>query len=404
MKTQDEVGRKRGSALLTTMIVIITVSTLLATAIGVSMNTVYVNKRLADKMRAKLYAEAGAQKAYAIIQTNWDSRLSDAAFPQTTYGSGWFDASVVNPPGNTNIAIVYCTAMCGVASADVIVDVKNYGGSDPTDEDSSGEEVTEGEELEAYGFAIVSGGTITWNGSGTLSGGAEVHSNDALVLSGNGTLDADEVSSSVSITVSGSAVLDGNATAESITVKKDESITGTETTEDVPTVTIPTIDLEPYYNEANENGMVVSGWPVNLAERPDLQNPPGGILWVNGDLTIPASVTVTGCFIATGKIIFNGHQDKFANYPALISRDNEVEIQGQADIHGLVYTATGIVKFTGGGLLQGSIISRGGVDKAGNSCAVTYENSIPTPPVVVGTGDDSGEQPLINIGVSAWQK
>jgi len=398
MKTFNVKTSRAGSALLTTMIVVITVSTLIASAVMVSSNTAYVNKRLTDRIRAKLIAEAGANKAYSILATNWDARLNDNAFPQTEFGAGRFDCSVV--PVSTNRAVIYSTAHCGVAISDVILDIKNYGGSEPDDDSGTSETVTiGGEELDAYDFAILTGAALSWSGTGVFTG-SKIHSNSSLSLGGNGNVNAD-ASSHVSISVSGSAQLNGDATAPSLS--GTSKISGTKTTAAVPEVPLPAIDLAAYFTEANNHGMVYSG-PVTINNGDARTTPAGGILWINGDLTIPANVNVTGCFIATGKVQFNGNQTKYAGYPALVSRDGEVSIQAQAVVHGLVYTATGEVKFAGGGTLYGSIIATGGLQKTGNSGVIAYADSTPVPPVTDGSGSGSGSNPTDNIGVSAWQK
>jgi hypothetical protein len=372
---------KRGAALFTILAIVFTTSAIMGVTMAASMQRAFMARKLSDRIHAKVIAEAGANEAYARLVTNFQDRDNADAFPKTPYADGAYDVGLQNV--SPYVSIIHCTGYYGSAVAEVILDVKNYVDGLPGSESEA-----------AYTYAVVSNGDTTWAGDGFFSVSTKLHANSRFKISGNASMNAN-VSSSVKIEIKGGAsTIDGNIAAPWIH-GSTKNVTGTAATEPVPQVDIPNIDLTPYYNMALSNGEVYDG-PLTLTEA---TVPAGGIMWVNGDLSLSGSGTLTGCFIATGDIHLVGSSDQVQveDFPAFVSRDGDINLAGNGDYEGLVYAKIGNVDLTGSGTLSGSIIAGGDVYKAGASTIITYEDSTPTAP-----GEDATENST--LAVTAWQK
>ncbi len=388
-RTITGIPRRSGSALVTVMLVILVVASLLSTMISGSLQQMHMSSRLADQSRALMLAESGAHHAYSVLVTNFAARTNADAFPLTTYDNGTYDADVVAV--DTCLAVVHCTGTYNGVVVSVILDVKDFGG---------GSEGEGGTGAPAYECAILAGGTMKWAGSGTMNAGTGMmHCNGQLKKTGSSDLIAAIVSSSVEVWKRGSGDIEGDASAPSINESGSGHITGTQTVGTVDPITIPDIDLTPYYNEALANGQVYSSDQHIMGSDDTII--PGGIMWVDGDFQKSGSGNLTGCVIATGevKISGSGDQIKVGDYPAFISRDDDIKYSGSGNVHGLLYAKTGNFDKSGSGDLTGSIICAGNFTKTGSWNLMAYEDSEPVAP-----GERDEGEPSQLIGISAWQK
>jgi cytoskeletal protein CcmA (bactofilin family) len=377
-----------------TVMIVITVIGMLVVAMVYSSSVRALRARqLGNKTRAIAIAEAGVAQTYSVLATNWGLRYNNSVFPPSNYGGGTYDVTVQVPAGNSNQAILVSTGFYSTVSASVMADLYNYGAT------NGGGGGGGGSGQGAYGYAIVSGGTMTWSGSGdvVLGPGAKIHSNDRFKMTGSGGVEGN-ISSTVKIWLTGSSHITGNAAAP-VFDTSGSCITGSKTTGSVAAVAIPNIDLTPYYNAALASGQVYNG---NQHFSSGNVAPSGGIMWVNGNLRISSSGQMIGCFIATGNIDITGSGDqiKVANYPAFVSRDGDVDLAGSGQTHGLIYVRIGDFDTSGSGNHIGSIIVGGTYDASGSGDFMTYENSTPVPPGGGGTTNGPTDQ----IGISAWYK
>ncbi|MFC1496926.1 hypothetical protein ACFLS1_00445 [Verrucomicrobiota bacterium] len=387
MKTYDK--NRNGAALLTVLMVIMTVTILLGTVISAGIQRTFTTKKLTKRLKATAYAEAGVDEAYSILSTNFAARTNAAMFPAKSYGDGSYDATVI--PISNDMALIICTGICEEAVAAVMVDVKNYGGSTP------GFSVPTWD-TNILDIAILCGGDFDLNGSGDVTGstGATIHVNGEIDLH-NKDITVGNLQSSVSIDGGPQADVTGNATAPDI----DVDVSGTETEQAVDNIAIPEIDLTPYYNEALANSEVIDG-DVHWAG--DNLNPAGGIIWVNGNVDISSDTVINGTVIATGYIHISANNgSKFSEtngYPLFVSRDSYIRNQCSGDIDGFIYVPNGDYIHSANGTVDGMIVVGGDIDKTGNSDIMTYEFCWPTPPGG-DSGPGSGEDV---IGISAWQQ
>lgn len=385
-------GSRSGSALLVLMIIIMLVAAGGASLVNFAKQQAFSAARIRDYIKAQAYAEAGANEAYSIIKTNWTARTDTSKFPSRTFADGSYDATVVAV--SSNYAAVTCVGTRAGQTATVKLDIYNANPSTPATT-NGGPPAAVG----AYTYAIMSVGKMNWSGSGSINVGAgKVHGNGVFKMTGSKQVTGN-ISSSTRIWLTGSTTISGDAAAPIITAS-GSGITGSKTIGAVPSQSLPSIDLTPYYNQALANGQVYSG-NQHFTGSSDL-TPVGGIMWVNGNFKWSGSGRLVGCFIATGSIDISGSGDqiKVDNYPALVSRDADIDISGSGKFHGLMYAKTGFDK-SGSGDVVGSIVCGGDFDSSGSWSAMAYENSTPVPPSGGGSGTPAGAGD--QIGVSAWQ-
>jgi len=367
------------------LMVILTASAFVATIVGAGMHRAFMARKLADRVRAVAIAEAGAHEAYSILATNFSARTNAALYPLTTYGGGSYDVTV--QAISNNVAVVTSTGSCNEATMAVVLDVRDYGGGG-----------TEGYDETAFEYAMICGGKFTFRGCGNISstgGTVRLHANDVLDVRGDAQTDV-SIESSTKIKIGNNKTIDGDVTAPVLDYKPSKvTITGSANEQAVPLVTIPDIDLTPYYNWANDNGEVHNGFSFSGAS----YTPVGGILWVNGDVSISSHAAINGSIIATGDIIMAGDSSVNPSISGfgIVSRDGNIQNTSSGTIKGLVYTKTGNYSHTANGRVEGQIIIKGDIDKGGNSDVLVYAQTVITPP-----GGGSGPTQL--IGVSAWQK
>lgn len=384
---------KRGAALMTLMIILLLVTATGAYLVNDAKQQAFAVTRVRDYLKAQAYAESGANEAYSLLKTNFALRTDAARFPPTIYSDGMYDVTVSSI--STNLASITCVGQRGDSTVSVMIDLQNFGAA-------AGAGGAGATPVGAYAHAIHAGGNLTGSGNSLINtGDGKVHTNGKLTLSGNQQITSPMVSSVVGpLTMSGNALIHGPATAPSYSLSGNARVEGTQTTAPVEVVPTPDIDLTPYYNYALANGEVKTSsqtFSGNTALAPV-----GGVMWVNGTLTVSGNVTVKGCLIATGNITLsgNGIQTKVDDLPAIMSRDGNIKISGNSNYHGLIYAKTGGYTGSGNGIIKGAIIAKGAIAISGNFHAVDYENSTPPEGGPGGDTGESGDQ----VSVIAWQK
>lgn len=385
MKAQYSKRARDGTVLVTVMILAFLIPLAAAIIMSVATQQARMSRRVSDRIQAKVISQAGANKIYSVLASDWSQTTNCALFALTQYGNGSYESCLTMV--SSNQAVICSTGHYRTASARTMMDVKTYGGAytNPL--------------AAAYACAILSGGLMTWTGSGSINvGSAKVHTNNKYKMTGSQVLNGN-VSSCVEIWSTGSTVINGNANAPAWNGNSPGNVTGTATTGPVPLIAIPDIDLTPYYNIALANNQVYNSnqhWSgsTNIVI-------PGGIAWINGTFKYSGSGTITGCIIATGKVTWTGSggQVKVGSYPAVVSRDGEIDISGSGPFHGLIYAPHGNFDKSGSGDVVGSVICAGTFDKSGSWSTLAYEYSEPSYP-----GQPAQAQSNVVAGLEAWQE
>ncbi|MFH0907458.1 MAG: hypothetical protein V1929_01680 [bacterium] len=381
MKRARKVDRKGGdgSALVMTLIITATVGIMGASLLTFADYQLGAMQRARQDNQAMAIAEAGANAALAIIKTDFANKDNTSLFPDTSYNDGTFDVTVTSVGDDK--AQIKCVAVSGTSTQIVIVDVKDFSEGTPGEDPSS-----------PWAHTIFINGNGRINGAGNCYG--SVRCNQDLRTAGAfewGTVaNPVDVYCSVEFRANGSATLLGMVYAPSVSAPGGVP----RTIQAVPTVTMPVLDLTPYYNRALANGQVFAGGTVSGS----IGSIPGGVRWYNGAVTVNGGVNYAGCVIATGSINFKGGctQTKVDSLPALVSRDGSVTLSGARTMQGLIYSASDLTA-NGAGVEDGTILVGGNLTLNGSYGLFTYNYSYPS---VDGSPDASGS----DVGVTAWQK
>lgn len=383
MKTmQIEMRRRQGSALLTVLLLVLLVPLVGGAIIRLAQQQSFTVHRQADMMRAKLIAEAGANFAYQQVAQNFPTRTNASAFPSTSYAGGTYDVTV--QPLGTRAAVIISTGQFNSAITRVIMDIYNDGELSGVLPPTS-----------PWAHSVFVNGTITLNGSGNVLGSVRCNS----TVRQNGSIEWGLATNTCNVWSVGEFRANGVATIYGTVNAPIIDASGYITQRNVgpvATVPFPTVDLTPYYNIAVANGQVFSGGTYNSDVA--LGNIPGGICWYNGNVTFKKSCSFRGCVIATGGVLFNGSltQRKYGNYPAIVSRDSEIQVNGSHTIEGLLY-CKGDMRLNGSGQIDGSIVVGGNMEFNGSYGVVSY---VKCEPGTGGSTNDAND----NVYVSAWQE
>lgn len=384
---------KRGSALIFVFVIVLLVGVICSGMFRYSSQQLFTSTRTRDFIKAKVIAEAGANKAYNLIKNDFAAVQNDALFPETSFGEGTFDVTLTTI--GTNKAMLVSVGKCGTAEARVAADllyrerinVTMIEKDNPVDPSIF------------TNYPVLAGGIIEWRGGGELRGGGKVRANGKVDMNGGGEFKGSNVNvySSWQIYVQGSSYIRGNAYAPSFGGKVDH-ITGSKVTTQLPFIQIPAIDLLPFYQRALAYNQVKSGtFSINSD-----YTPAGGVLWVNGDLKI-SNGRCNGCFVATGDIDISTSREMSSvnGYPLLISRDGGIKITSTPTMSGLVYARSGSIDWTGGGLLTGALIAAVDIDKGGGSdLVINFPAQLPEIPDTIGSSTNKADYVII----TAWQE
>lgn len=406
MKTSliDTFTSKAGSALLAVMGIVFLIAAVAAGMVAIGRQQVFSSIRLRDQVKAQMIAEAGVNDAYNVMKTNFSARLEPSSLPRKfvcgTSDTGTYNVAVASVVSNVSASII-STGFFGTATAMVRADVKNYASTTS----SNGAPVPGGGS--PYGWAVLAGCEIRWEGNSQLNLGSNgfMHANGSYQANGVNMLTGN-VEACISIQLDGQAAIRGVAKSPLITAP-----TGNITSNrvgSVPVVSIPNIDLTPYYNVALANGQVFSG-TKNLT---GAITPAGGVMWVNGDIIFDKG-TYNGSFIATGSMELKAPANNdtititnSTHYPVLASRDGSIVVK-QAKMFtfgGLIYVKTGNFDKQGNGDVagRGAIIAAGNVTKNGGWSGFIYSD--PTPATPGGTGSTGGGSSTDKAVITAWQE
>jgi hypothetical protein len=318
-------------------------------------------------------AEAGKEHAISLFRAGASTPVAGtkiAILSNIAFGGGFY--SVICSSNVTSDTIYLRTsAVYGTGKCSTEVTFTVTGCIAPTDS--------------AYNYGIIAGNEIDWVGSGSCNtGSSRLHCNGAFGMSGSSNFTCQTLSSSTSMNMSGSGDIYGNINTPVLNKSGSGKITGTTTIGAVPVVTIPTINLTPYYKYALTKGQVFSGKSITGSASTTV---PGGVMYVNGDFNYSGSGDFYGSIIATGSVSISGSGNFIASgaYPAIFSQSGTINMSGSGNVTGLIFAQTGGIFKSGSGDVTGSIICGGSFKKSGGWNTLTYQKVIPTAPGCTGT-------------------
>ncbi len=339
----------KGSVFLTTMVCAFVMSLVAGFTYKTSTyNSSFVN-RIQKSMQSQHLAEAGLVRALSTIRTSWSSTASSSNFPLTSLGNGTYDASVTSSGGR------YLVSSVGTVSnitRTVTAEVQAPSGS-------------------ALNYMFAAGGNMdldpgTGQAAGTVVGD--------LYAAGNMTLGGP--SGGNVFTITGSAYANGNLPAPGAAV----SVSGGTTANWSQVETFPTIDYSYFQTIAQANGQYTNG-NVTYASGGMPASPAGGVIYVNGNVTIRGTQSTTACIVATGNITIEKSGstyprvtvNQYSTFPAMLVQGNiQFSSNGNGGAYlttnGLVYAAGNISVSSGNHdtmTFNGSVVARGNITTTG---------------------------------------
>lgn len=310
------------------------------------------------------------------------------------YGDGEFEVGLT--PISNKYCIVNTTGECGGQTVEVEVLLEDENADYVPD---PGQPAIDGT---AWENTIFAGGTLSISGSVGLDDiDGTLHANNKLQINGGASISPDDVhlSSSKEVRVNGQLQATGSVTAPTITLRGPADPTVTVTEQEVPQKAFPEYNLTGLYYTAQENGQIISG---NVRSNADLNwdNVPGGVVWVEGSVSVTADANINCTLIATGDISIAGNANWGKAYDStrIISRDGTIRITGNTEVNGLLY-APGDITLTGTAKIVGQVVSGSDVTVNGDVEIINYTYAGPDRP-----GIDAGNPLAPSIKVGAWQK
>jgi hypothetical protein len=236
----------------------------------------------------------------------------------------------------------------------------------------------------AFDYAIVCGGEFKFAGCGDVTSDLKLHANEKITISGDAGTNLD-LSSSTAIDLSNNITVNGSVRAPKLDIPTKAKVTGSKTVDAVDAVSIPDIDLTAWRDVAMANGQVYS----SLSD--GNYTPPGGVIWVNGNVTLIA----TGNIHISGKTVINSSPGGFA----LASQSGSITMSSSGAINGLIYARAGDYTQTSNGNVTGQLVIKGDISKGGNSDVMAYKQCIPVVP-----GHEGESENGFCLVVGSWRE
>ncbi len=355
----------RGSTFLTTMICVFLMTLVSGYSYQLSTyNSSFVN-RMQRSIQAQQLAEAGLMRALSTLRTSWSSYSVSSNFPLTTLGAGNYDASVTTSGSRY---LVTSVGTVGTVTRTVSAEV-----SAPA--------------TGALNYVFAGGGTGshivdvgTGGSAGTITGD----------IWGSGNFALDGPSSGGTLTVTGSVYASQN-----VTTGTNMTVSGSTNSNWTTSVTMPTVDFNYYKTIAQANSQYFNSKTYSSGQIP--ASPAGGVIFINGDVTIRGTQSTTAAIIATGNIIIEKSGstyprvtiNQYNNFPALMTQNGSISFTSTGnggaylETTGLVYSGNNLTITSGNHdhfTFTGSVLSRGELQidlQAQNALTATYVSQSP---------------------------
>jgi len=318
--TKSDRGRQ-ASAMVVVMTLVILAVFITGSMAAFSTSLAPVVRRMAANIRAKAIAEAGLNRAYALLAEDFSRRTASPLLPSTSFGGGSYDVRVESV--GTRAARVYSTGRFGPAEARLCMLVENR--NETAEERPS-------DPLSPWGRAIFANGNLRLNGTPPAVRG-DLHSNQQFRLSGR----PDNILGTVTArTFNWSG---GVLPPSQIGVFQE--------------IRFPQLSDEYFvrlYAAAQARNAIRPGGTYREA---DLSALSGGVVWFTGDVTFHGSFQFTGDMVVAGNITFQG--------------------SGTRVLNGLLYTP-GHVTANGATtlMLTGAMLAGGNIEFNGASSIFTH--------------------------------
>lgn len=360
-------GNNRGTIFAQTIIAMFMMTMMAGYVFDLSSQDMRTIKNLDRGMQAQYLAEAGLNEALSVLTADFDDWNNAAAFPATALGNGTYDATV------SRIGTRYLVSSVGTVAGT---------------QRSATAEVT-APSTSALAYILAGGSTVdlrltAWTIaliSGSIYAAQNILLRSTAAFSSIVLFNPGDVYAGGTISNLGGNIVLGNLNPNWANV-----------------VGFPVFDYTQYQGIAQANGLYFNGDQTFAVANSIPANPPGGVIYVNGNITISAAQTTTACLIATGNITLTQGTvtiNQFQNYPALMTVNGDITIrsvgaaaQGHLVARGLVYAGNNFA-LSGNhnwAVVVGSIIARGTLSESGTQCLLSMIYQAQNPPFMTSTG------------------
>ena len=367
MNIYTKLSSTTGSALITMMVCMLLMSITSGYMYQASTQSSHFTGKLRVSTQAQAVAEAGLAAALARVRGNW--ALITAGFPSGSIDDGTYTTTMTSTGGRY---LIKTTGTVKNHSRTVGAEVKA-----PT--------------VSALDYAIAGGGsgnhTIdagTGQSSGTIVGD--------IYMGGPVTIDGPSGGGGGSLAITGNV-----QSLSTVTNGSNMSISGTTSQNWSTTVSFPTVDFSYYQAIATTNSQYFNG-NKTYASGTIPASPEGGVIFVNGNVTINGTQSTTACIIATGNITMakTGSTypkitiNKYSNFPAMMTQSGNITFTSNGN-GGAYFTAKSLI-YSGNNFsvssgnhdaftVTGSILAKGTYSTSGmtawNVTTINYSQATP---------------------------
>ncbi len=397
------VGSRYGSALLTVVMFVAVMAMVLGTLSSVAVQRIWTIRIQSDRIRALAIAEAGANMAFGLLVETPALADTQESMVISNFAGGTFAVAVTHPTQD-----VLLVTSRGIYREQMVIVAATVNLYVPTPEGPGG-----GLEGSLGALMLLSGGDLILSGGVHAGlGNYGAHCNGNLTLSGGPSISAASLAACGTVTLSGnpqvhlangSGRMHGNGltilrgTVNAGVVSSTTGIQGdwgttTGATNIAPVVTwpnwfnpmppiqiaavpavepqsLPELNVDAFRALATDNAWyydgnqsITRGWltseilrrtGVNVNNNATLVAPQGGVMFVNGRVTIASDMRFEGVLFATDNITISGAA-QFSNptpFPNLVSINGDIVIAGGASgptLSGWIYAMTGSITAGGG--------------------------------------------------------
>ncbi len=311
---------ERGSLLVTTMGIIIVAS---MAAIG---TVTYVQHGIQAVRTAEHFT-----KAHYVARAAMNMAMRELSADGNLLAARTLEAPTTGTLGGVEYTLVYTALADGTTRLDSVASCR-------------------GSEAVLRLYASVVGGIEGIFAKSMLSDHDIVLADAATVQNGG------DVHSNSNVTAYDSVHLSGDMTAVGIADATTATVEGA-VLSGAPHEDFPLLDYDYYFNIAQANGQILSGDQKFTAAMSPI-TPPGGILWVNGNVVIGDNVVINGSIIATGDITRSSD-------PALVFDAGGVDLFAQNNLN-----IPADIAFLASGHTNANLSVTG--DTAGSAGTITY--------------------------------
>lgn len=238
------------------------------------------------------------------------------------------------------------------------------------------------EDEELYEYSIISNDDIVIStNADILLDNSYIHADRNFDIDFDNELFADLITVRNRFRANDNTTIHSDVTAKRIDLSGGSNIIGNQTLDNnIDQLDLPNIDLAPYIQHAQDNGEYYnnSQFFFNSGEI----KPVGGIMYVDGWITVINGGNMEGCFIANRGILILGDTtiQPVHNYPTLVSETRNVSLSGNSSAEGLIYAPAGHIEKSGNGYFNGQFFTGREFRLNGTIGEINFIKSIPYPP------------------------